>query len=193
VDPLSAVGSFASLFGLIFNFRSEMQANEKADYDEFILWLGRKNHKELIQEITSNHVLGLSIKSLLSENHDVVMKKLSAIETAMAAVSEHIGGLKEISKAIHVNDGLSDQAFSILKQLDNSGGSFFIELIMPGGTHYKVMDANCDIEINEPRFINDDLDKLCNLGLLILEFNSKGSRLFRITRAASKLVKASEL
>jgi len=193
VDPLSKASAFASLVGLIFSFRSERQSQEKSDYDEFLLWLDSKRHNVLIEEITSNHLLGLGIKTLLNENHNDVIAKLSALEASMVAVSAHIGGLKEISEALSQNSGLSDQAFSIIKQLNDSGGSVFLELKMSEGAHYQIMDANGQIEITEPRFIDDDLEKLCNLGLLIPDLNSSGNRLFRFTRAASKLVDASEL
>ena len=113
----------------------------------------------------------------------------------MSAVAAHISGLKEISFALSADQGLSDQAFSIVKQLNDSGGSFFLELKMYGGTNYQVMDANANrlIEIGEPRFVEDDLAQLCELGLLIADYNSQGHRLFRLTRSAAKLAEANEL
>lgn len=111
----------------------------------------------------------------------------------MAAVSANISGLKEISEALSSHAGLSDQAYSILRQLNNSGGSFFLEIKFMGGTAYQIMDAEGSINMNEPRFIEDDLKQLCNFGLLIPDLNSSGGRLFRLTRAATKLIDASEL
>jgi hypothetical protein len=193
MDPLTGASAFASIVGLICNFRSERQSKGQDDYNDFLLWLDRKKHEEIISEINSNHLLGLGVKSLLNDNHDQVMAKLKALETSMASVSAHISGLKEISEALTPNNALSEQAFSIIKQLSDSGGSFFLELKMYGGALYQVMDASGRIEIDEPRFVNDDLSKLCELGLLIPDRNKKGERLFRFTRAAESLVKASEL
>mgnify|MGYP003136383373 CR=1 FL=1 len=193
MEALTAATTFATLVGLLSSFRAERGSSEKADYDEFILWLGDKRHKELVQEIQSNHLLGHGIKLLLSEKHDEVMAKLAAIESTMAAVAANIGGLREISEAILPDAGLSSQAFSIIKQLSNSGGSFFLELKMAGGVIYQIMDASGQIDFDEPRFIEDDLQQLCNTGLLIPDYNSKGNRLFKLTRSAVKLVEASEL
>jgi len=51
-----------------------------------------------------------------------------------------------------------------------------------------------ELILNEPRFVEDDLSQLCNLGLLIPDHNSKGERLFRFTRAAALILnKASKL
>jgi hypothetical protein len=91
-----------------------------------------------------------------------------------------------------MNQGLSEQAFLIIKQLYDSGGSFFIEMKMMGGTQYQVLDASSAIEIPEPRFVDDDLSSLCEYGLLIPDWNSRGDRLFRITRAAARVVEANE-
>jgi len=193
MDPLTTASAFASIVGLICNFRSERQSKGKADYSEFLLWLENRNYSGLKSEIDSNHLLGTGIKSLLSDNHDEIMAKLKALESSMSAVSSHIEGFKEISEALALNNGLSDQAFSIIKQLHDTGGSFFLELHMMGGTLYQVMDASGQISINEPRFVDDDLTQLCNLGLLRPDYNGKGERLFRFTRAAEKLVQVSEL
>ncbi len=193
MDPLTTASAFASIVGLICNFRSERQSKDKVNYSEFLLWLENRNYIGLKSEIDSNHLLGRGIKSLLSDNHDEIMAKLKALESSMSAVSSHIGGFKEISEALAPNNGLSDQAFSIIKQLYDSGGSFFLELHLMASTFYQVMDASGKISINEPRFVDDDLTQLCNLGFLRPDYNGKGDRLFHFTRAAEKLIQVSEL
>ena len=52
-------------------------------------------------------------------------------------------------------------------------------------SEYAMPDGNGQIQINEPRFIDDDLLKLCDLGLLRLSRNSSGGRIFTITRAGA--------
>jgi|GEM_PF-3764125 len=44
------------------------------------------------------------------------------------------------------------------------------------------------ITYTEDRFLKDDLDKLCNLGLLTLEYGSSGNTFYRITRDAVKFI-----
>ena len=57
-----------------------------------------------------------------------------------------------------------------------------------GGTHYQVMDGDGMIEIEEQRFVDDDLNQLVDLSLLRGDYNSQGGRVFYITRAAIKLL-----
>lgn len=188
MEALTSATTFASIVGLLSNFKSERKSASDDEYKEFILWLSDKRHKSLLNEISSNHMLGLGIKSLLSQNHDAVLQKLSALDETLLILSASIGGFKEISDAIAPNSELSEQAISILEQLDNSGGSFFQELKMLAGTTFSIMDASGNIEINEPRFIEDDLNQLVNLGLLIFDYSPKGNRNYRITRLAVKLL-----
>ncbi|EOW9192493.1 hypothetical protein [Vibrio cholerae] len=190
---MEVLGSLATIVGLICNFKSERRASSDDEYKAFVEWLDTKRHKSIIDEINSNHLLGLSIKSLLNQNHDVVVKKLSALDTSIIQLASQIDGLKEVANAIAPNIELSDQAVSILRQLVDSQGSCFIELKMLGGTIYQMMDGNSgSVDYDEPRFIDDDLNQLCQLGLLNLNYNSSGDRLFRITRATARYIKQCE-
>lgn len=186
--PLTAATTFASIVGLLSNFKSERKSASDNEYQEFVQWLGDKRHKSLLDEITSNHLLGLGIKSLLNQNHDVVLQKLSALDETLLMLSSSIGGFKEISNAIAPNSELSEQAISIIDQLNNSGGSFFQELKTFDGTTFHIMDATGQIDITEPRFIEDDLNQLVNSGLLIFDYSPKGKRNFKITRLSVKLL-----
>ena len=126
---------------------------------------------------------------MLNQNHDVVVKKLSGLDSSIIQLASQIDGLKEVASAIAPNIELSDQAVSVIKQLVDSQGSFFIEIKMLGGTMYQVMDGRSGaVEFDEPRFIDDDLNQLCQLGLLDLDYNRKGDRLFRIMRATERYI-----
>lgn len=193
MDPLTGASAFATIVGLVCNFKSQRSSAGVDEYQDFISSLNQEKYSEIIAELQTNNALSSGIKSLLDDNHDEVMSKLKALEASMIAVSSHISGLKEISESLIGSSSISDQAFSILKQLNHSGGSFFLEVKMMGGTIYQVMDADGTIEMNEPRFVEDDLSKLCESGLLLLDYNSKGERLFRFTRSAASLLDASDL
>ena len=193
MDPLTGASAFATIVGLICNFKSQRPSEGVNEYQEFISFLDQEKYSEIIAELQTNNALSSGVKSLLDDNHDEVMNKLKALEASMTAVSSHISGLKEISESLIGSSSISDQAFSILKQLNDSGGSFFLELKMGRGTLYQIMDANGSIDMDEPRFVEDDLSKLCESGLLLLDYNSNGERLFRFTRAAASMLDASEL
>ncbi|EGR2027043.1 hypothetical protein [Vibrio cholerae] len=186
---MEVFGSLATIVGLMCNFKSERRASSDDEYKEFVEWLDTKRHKSIVEELNSNHLLGLSIKSLLNQNHEVVVQKLSDLDGSLIRLASQIDGLKEVANAIAPNVDLSDQAISVIQQLVDSQGSYFIEIKLHGGTLYQVMDGHGgNIDFDEPIFLNDDLSQLCQLGLLSPDHNSKGDRLFRITRATVRYV-----
>lgn len=169
---------------------AERRAKSDDDYKDFMTWLDTKRHKTIIDEINNNHLLGLGIKNLLKENQELIISKLEGINEILLLVSSKVNGLSEISHAIAPNVGISDQAISILNQLNESGGSFFLEAKNMAGAIYAVGDGkgNKVIEIEESRFVDDDLNQLVQLGLLRLDYNSNGGKLFYFTRSAVKLL-----
>ncbi|HHF2959502.1 hypothetical protein BOO35_19420 [Vibrio navarrensis] len=190
---MEVFGSLATIIGLICNFKSERRASSDDEYKEFVEWLDTKRHKSVISEIESNHLLSLSIKSLLNQNHEVVIEKLSGLDSSLIQLASQIDGLKEVANAIDPNTELSAQAISIIKQFMKSEGSIFLEMKMLGGTLYQIMDGNGGmLDYDEPRFLDDDLNQLCNLGLLRLDYNRKNERLFRITRATTRYIEQLE-
>ncbi|MCJ8293256.1 MAG: hypothetical protein MJK15_02510 [Colwellia sp.] len=188
MEAFTAATTFATIVGLLSNFKSERKSSSDDEYKEFVSWLDEKRHKSLLDEITSNHLLGLGIKSLLNQNHEVVLQKLSALDETLLVLSSSIGGFKEISNALAPNIELSEQALSIIDQLNSTGGSSFLESKTFDGTSFLFMDTQGSLEIKESRFIEDDLTQLVNLELLLLDFSSKGNRIFRITRLAVRLL-----
>jgi hypothetical protein len=188
VGPLTAATTFATIIGLLSNFKSERKASSDDEYQEFVSWLDQKRHNSLLDEITSNHLLGLGIKSLLNQNHEAVIQKLGELDETLLVLSSSIGGFKEISNALSPNTELSEQALSIIEQLNATGGSSFLEVSGYGLPSFQFIDTQGSLEIKEPRFIEDDLAQLVNLELLLLDYSTHNNRIFRITRLAVKLL-----
>lgn len=187
MESLTAATTFASIVGLLSNFKSDRKASSDNEYQEFVSWLDTKRHKSLLEEITSNHLLALGIKSLLNQNHEVVLQKLADLDDKLLVLSLSIDGFKEISNALAPNDKLSEQALSIIEQLNASGGISIHENKARGLDPFIFLDAQGSLKIKEPRFIEDDLAQLVNLDLLLLD-NSHGYRIFKITRLAVQLL-----
>jgi hypothetical protein len=185
VDPVTA---FATIVGLLGTFKAERRASSDDDYRDFMEWLGEKRHDDLIKAIHSNQELAAALTTFLESGHEEVMAKLSGLDRSLLELASQIDGVQQLAHAIAPQAELSSQAFSILKQLNDSGGSVFLEMKMLGGTLYQIMDTSAQLEIEEPRFVEDDLEKLCRLGLLLQDYNNKGGRLFRITRASVRYV-----
>jgi hypothetical protein len=153
-------------------------------------WLSDKRHDQLKEEIKSNHLLGLGIKSLLNQNHKSIMIKLDTLNQSLLSISSTMEGMNEIANAVTPNSGLSNQAVSIIKQLVESGENGFRESIATyDGKQYKMLNNSEEIAIEDYQFIDDDLNQLVADKLLLLDHNSQGGRCFKITRLAAKVVK----
>ena len=73
--------------------------------------------------------------------------------------------------------------------MNDADASQFIELKTRGGTYYQLMDGSPRSQFDkvEQRFMESDLGDLCELRLLMLNYNANGSRIFQITREGAAL------
>lgn len=182
MDPITASGIFATVIGLICSYRSERSGNDQAEFDDFLVWLDNSHHSELKTLITDNATLSISIKALINSSITDFRDRLEKIDRILAGVAAHIQGVENIAVALRPEVYLSDQAISIAKQFTASGASKFLEIKTMDDTFYECLDGQGGIQIDELRFIEDDLMKLVNLGFLMLDYNGSGDRLFKITR-----------
>lgn len=180
--------SFATIVGLLGQYRSEKGAQDQLEYNDFMEWLAKANHTELKGLIELNTNATTYIKSLLNQDHEIFKKKLDKIDAALTAFASTVEGFSELAKAVNPDALLSEQAVSILEQFQESGATKVIELKMLSGTEYMFLEASGNLEIAEPRFVEDDLRTLVEYGLLRHDYNSKGDNLYIFTRAASRLV-----
>ena len=121
----------------------------------------------------------------------VFSEKLDSINNALVSYSSVFGGFSEVAPALNPGMELSEQAKSLLIQFDKSQGSKILEVHSFEGMALIVLDGkDQNINVTEPRFVEDDLKILIELGLLRHDYNSNGENLYIYTRAASSLVKA---
>jgi len=165
MDPLTTATTFAALVGLICNFRQERGSRKALDHKNFIEWLEHHRHEELKNLIASTAALQVEINDFLNSS---------------ALLSRQ-------------NTNLSEQAISILSQFVNSGTtSFFYEDLGSSGFSLGWKVGN-EIEITEPRLLEDDLGKLVQLGLLLVDHAAGRNRtVYRLTRNAVKFLGAFE-
>lgn len=190
IDLLNYAGAFANIVGLIGMFKTEHQQNHlENQYDTFLEWLEENHHQDMLNAIQQNQNLINSLKILLQNNHDELMVKIEKIDTLLLEISSNINGFAQLATSFSSRVPISEQAKSILHQLNISGGSYFLEILFLGGSRFQIMDGNGGIiKLDEPRFIEDDLHQLCSYGLLRVDSNSQGKRLFYITRLAVQLI-----
>lgn len=183
------VESFASIVGLIGQFRSERGALEQSDFNSFIEWLVKYNHEEIKDLLTLNAKATIGVKSILNQDRAVILSHLERIDIALASFSSNFDGFNDLAAGIRPSALISEQALSILRQFEKSGASKALEIETMAETFYQFLDGTNDgIEINDPRFAEDDFKSLVELGLLRHDINGSGSNLFIYTRRAALLV-----
>jgi hypothetical protein len=191
MDPLSVATAFATVVSLIGQFRAERGDSRRADFNEFMAWLVKTNHEEVKELLESNAQTTDGIKDLLGEQHEALMGKLEVLDNTLASYASGIPGFSNLTRGLKAEAVLSHQALSILKQLELSGASKLIEIRTFDGT-LLILDTSGEVEIDDPRFLEDDLRTLVEVGLLRHEYNSEGNNLYIFTRAASQLLRSAD-
>ena len=191
MDVMAGATVFAQIVSLMAIFSSERASGKIKQEQDFLAWLVANNHEELRRLLERDSQATASIQALLSENQDVLLEKLESIDAVLAKITSRIEGFGPIVQAVRPGMELSEQAISILRQLDKSGASGFSELRNERVGHaYFYLDAKGGIDYSDKRFLEDDLATLTELGLLRLDYGSDGSHIFRFTRTGSALAKA---
>ncbi|WP_018993798.1 hypothetical protein [Thioalkalivibrio sp. ALgr1] len=195
MEPVSVATAYASVVGLLGQFQASRGGSEQADFNEFLQWLVDSNHEEVKDLIESNTKTMIGIKALLNQNHDVLLRKLDALDSALSSFGSLIPGFSDISSGLYPGGGpLSEQAKHILSQFQNSGASKILELHTYDGVSLLYLGGQeQQMEIPDPRFLEDDLKTLVELGLLRHDLNGRGDNLYIFTRTASELVLSANL
>jgi len=187
MEPLTAAASFATIVGLLSNFKNERSGTQLSDFTE---WLKDKRHEDVAQSIEQNQMLAIQLKSILSVNHQELVQRLSSLDEILASVASHIHTFSSLATAVKPSTVFSEQAISIVKQFVASGAKECWEhkFLGPEGSSYQFIGGQGILEISESRFIEDDLNTLVEFGILRLDYGSKGARKFIITRQAVQFV-----
>jgi hypothetical protein len=189
MDPITA---FATIVSLLADFVAHRSANEGKSFDEFMVWLSEQRHDEIrsLLELNTNTTIG--IKALLGENQREIIERLQSLDRQMASFAAGFDSYRGLAQAAHPTAALSSQAVALLEQFYDSGASKILEIQMDGATVLPIIDGprNGDLQVTDPRFIQDDLATLVDLGLLGLDYNAKGDRMYSFKRTAARLVES---
>ncbi|MCT7945417.1 MULTISPECIES: hypothetical protein [Shewanella] len=187
LDPLSIATSFSTIVGLLSNFKSERSGGQLS---EFITWLKEKHHEDVVSGIEQNQMLSRQLQSLLVLNHHDLVTRLDSLDMILASIATNIDTFSSLATTIRPDSIFSEQAISIVKQFVVSGASEIWESSELGTREpaFIFLGGSGRVNINEPRFVEDDLKTLVEFGILRLDYGSKGTRKFIITRKAVQLV-----
>ena len=71
MELMSSATAFATIIGLLCNFKSEHSSSELSD---FIDWLKKTHHVDVINSIEQNQLLLQEIKEIISNDHEEMKK-----------------------------------------------------------------------------------------------------------------------
>ncbi|MES5815361.1 hypothetical protein [Pseudoxanthomonas sp. Soil82] len=191
MDPLSTTTAFATIISLLADFVAHRGAADGKSFDEFMAWLSEQRHDEIKALLEQSTSTTISIKALLGESQREILDRLQSLDRSMASFAAGFDVYRDLAHAVHPASALSAQAISLLQQFHDSGASKILAIQSLDGTKsLPIVDGPSDdeLKITEPRFLDDDLSTLVELGLLGLDHNGKGERLYSLRRSAVRLV-----
>jgi hypothetical protein len=190
MDPLTLATAFASVISLIADFKAQRSDQDSAEYADFAAWLSEHHHEEVLKLLNQNVSTSVSIKALLSQDRRVLRERLEALDKTLAALASSVEGFSGLASAIRPQSVLSPQAISILQQFEAVRASKVLESGAIGrGPLFLFIDGkHGQLQYKDERFVVDDFMTLVDLGLLRLDHNSSGKRMFVYTRTASEFL-----
>jgi len=186
MDPLTLAGTFATLVGLLANFKAERKGE---DLPAFTEWLKSQHQDALAQAIASNAHLEAALGKLLETKHEELVGRLVHITDLLANVAKGVEGFSDVVQLTYPRQTLSAQARAILRQIATSSARYVMEHgTLARGREFLFIDgASGAVQADEPRFLEEDMEALVAAGLLRVDVTSKGTRRFYITREGMNL------
>lgn len=181
MDAITLANSFAAIVGLLVTFQS---TRDEANISEFLEWLRENNNANTANIIENDIELQQQFSAFIGQNHDAVMSQLSKLNNLMVSVASRIDGLSGLASKFDVNYGLSNQAISVLRQfVDSNSKSIFRIETMDGEVNY-LLTSDGNIEYDDGRFIDADVQSLVENRLIVKENSPSGDSIYGITRQA---------
>lgn len=189
MDLLTSATTFGTVVSLLSDYVSQRNARSDDEYKEFTDWLNANNHDEIIILLEKNLNTAIGIKALLKEDKNTLLTRFDQLDSMLASLASAVSGFSVLSESLRPKAQLSRQAISVLRQLCDSGGSKFMPMNGSDFNALAITDGGGGfIEVEEYRFIEDDINTLVSLGLLNRSRNTNGKPLFGITRSAVALL-----
>ena len=181
MDAITLANSFAAIVGLLVTFQS---TRDQANISDFLEWLRENNNENTAIVIENDIELQRQLSAFIGQNHDEVMSQLSILNNLMVSVASRMDGLSGLASTFELNNGLSDQAINVLRQFVNSKSkSIYRVETIDGEVNYLLM-SDGNIEYDDSRFIDADVQSLVDNKLITKEALSSSDFSYGITRQA---------
>lgn len=178
------------IISLIKTFTSERVSGKIDQKLDILTWLETNNHEEARRLLETDSQALKDIQTLLNESQEVLLGRLKEMDELLARIASRVDGFGAIARAVWPGIEPSEQAISILRQLDKSrAGGFTGDAFGGIPAYYFVEGARGRLEFSEPRFLTDDLDTLTRMNLLLKRPSPGGKSVYMFTRAGSQYVR----
>jgi hypothetical protein len=186
LSTASALGTVAGLIGQFVSSRKDSaSAQNVSEGEAFLIWLNEHDHKEVTDSLRNSQESLDYIEAMLEQGAQQLESQLKHLESLLTMVLSADPHMRSLSQSFGLTV-LSDQARSILSQFVRSGAIKFY-VVTPLNKHVRLLPdglVHKEFKYNEPRYLQDDLDKLVNAGLVTRTKSDSGHVEFTITRAA---------
>ena len=187
MEPLSTASAFATIIGLIGQFRTERKANS-GDFEDFLSWSETKDI-EIRSLVQTNTQISVGIKALLARDRADLLSRLSSIDNILSSIAANFSEFSTLARALSPGGALSKQAMSILDQMELGRVSKVLKFEDYDGAELMVLEGDSRvINFDDKQFLDDDLLTLVECGLLRLSYNDSGGEIYTFTRQAKALV-----
>ena len=181
MDAITLANSFATIVGLLVTFKP---IRDEANLNDFLEWLRENNNENTAIVIENDIELQRQLSAFIGQNHDEVMSQLSKLNNLMISVASRMDGLSGLASTFELNNSLSDQAIGVLHQFVNSKSkSIYRVETIDGEVNYLLM-SDGNIEYDDSRFIDADVQSLVDNKLITKEALSSNYFSYGITRQA---------
>lgn len=181
MDAITLANSFAAIVGLLLTFQS---TRDQANISDFLEWLRENNNENTAIVIENDIELQRQLSAFIGQNHDEVMSQLSKLNNLMVSVASRMDGLSGLALKFDDNNGLSDQAISVLRQFVSSNSKNMYRCETTDGRVDYLLIGSTSIEYDESRFIDDDVQSLVDNKLITKTSLSSNEFSYGITRQA---------
>jgi hypothetical protein len=182
IDPILASQTFATIIGLICNYKQEHAANQT-----FVQYLEQHRFDDIKNAIAGTQAIQDAVNQLLREDHAQIVAKLNLINDVLTQVLSKVTGFEVLAQRLGTGTTISPQALTILIIFFRSNAEQIALLDPP---QLILSPHGGGVPISEPRFLKDDLNVLESFGLIRLEYEN-GRPFYSLTRPGAEFAKNS--
>lgn len=177
---------FATIVGLICNYNQERGGKETLSAPNFLVWLEEHRHESTKQLLEANQNLLNSLYPIFQANQDDLLNQFEFVNKTLAQILSKIDIFEDAAKKFVPNSVLSEQAFNILKVLDESRVNQ-LDVTSRFGTGITANIGHEPFNITDSKFLKDDIATLLHIGYLIRKSDTDQS--YNLTRNGAEFVK----